>query len=106
MRLVVINAKVEILTNYWNKLSGQMQQKAVLLQDDETIEMLNKIIRVPGRVREAVLKKFLQKCNELHAVAFFQWRLNCYTSIKYNEHEIKALIANRVMHLYLYMNSL
>ena len=83
-----------------------MQQKAVLLQDDETIEMLNRIIRVPGHVREAVLKKFLQQCNELHAVAFFQWRLDCHTSIKYNEHEIKALIANRVMHLYLYMNSL
>ena len=102
----MINAKVEILTNYWNKLSGQMQHKAVLLQDDDTIAMLNKIIRVPSHIREAVLKKFLQKCNELHAIAFFQWRLNCYTSIKYDEHEIKALISNRVKHLYLNMNSL
>ena len=106
MRTVVIDAKVEILTNYWNKLSGQLQHKAVLLQDEDTVEMLNQIIRVPNHIREAMLKKFLQKCNELHAIAFFQWRLNCYTSIKYNEQDIKALIQNRIQHLYLNMNSL
>ena len=71
LKRLALEARVEVLTNFWNKLIGQLQARAVELGDDHTKELLNKIIIIPHDIRRAVLSKFATKCKELHIIAFF-----------------------------------
>ena len=55
LRQIIIDAKIEILTNYWNKIIGLMQARSVMLKDKHTIDLINKIVVVPKHIRNAVL---------------------------------------------------
>jgi hypothetical protein len=74
LRQQLLDARLEVLENQWNKIINYLAQKAHLLNDSPTKELLDGIVRVPKRTRQLVLRLYLQKCQELHSVAFLQWR--------------------------------
>ena len=43
-------------------------------KDDETLELCKKIALVPEHIKYACLGKYVQKCMDLHRIAFIQWR--------------------------------
>ena len=53
---------------------------------------------VPREVKWEVLRKFVDKCCVLHAVAFFQWRMKFPSSIRHDEAEIIEIIEGRINH--------
>ena len=69
--LVYKKAKIEVLHNYWDKVTGNILQKAVTLKDDVGTGLIKKMIVVPREVREEVLKAYVDKCRVRHTIAFF-----------------------------------
>ena len=63
-------AKIEVLTNYWDKLIGQIYQRAFKVKDSGIQDLLKKIILIPPKVRRTVLSYYLQKCENFHSIAF------------------------------------
>ena len=66
-------ARIEILTQNWCKLLHKLFQQS--RADRKTKYTLTQIMKVPKSVQYAVLLYFLKKCEQLHQIAFFQWRL-------------------------------
>jgi len=64
------DAKAEILCNYWDKLFGQLQTRASELKDKIGNDLCRNLIVVNKDVRWAVLRAYVDKCQELHAIAF------------------------------------
>jgi len=64
------DAKAEILVNYWDKLFGQLQTRASELKDKCGNDLCRNLIVVPKEVRWAVLRAYVDRCQELHAIAF------------------------------------
>ena len=64
-------AKIEVMLTYWDKLYGKLQIKCTDRGDKKGNILLSKICTVPREVKYAILKKYITKCAELHAVAFF-----------------------------------
>lgn len=69
-RIVQRGAKLQVLTNYWNKFIGRLYSRAKLAGDTATSEVIASIVKVPKCVQESVLLEFLRKCQELHSIAF------------------------------------
>lgn len=101
---LALEARVEVLINYWHKLNGQLQARAMKLEDERTRELLTKIILVPQDIQRAVLSKFVQKCKELHIIAFFQWRNLFPNALSFNKHEVEETIRKGMSTLYDTMN--
>jgi len=64
------DAKAEILVNGWDKLCGHLQTRASELKDKGGNELCRALYVVPKDVRWAVLRAYVDKCQELHAIAF------------------------------------
>ena len=64
------DAKTEILVNYWDKMFGQIQTRAIELKDKVGNDLSRGLILVPKEVRWAVLRQYVDRCQELHAIAF------------------------------------
>jgi hypothetical protein len=43
---------------------------------------------VPEEVRTAVLVEYLNKCKDLHSIAFFNWRLKHPSKVRHDPEEI------------------
>ena len=69
------NAKVEVLSNYWEKFIINLQLKATELNDKKCNELCRQILLVPEVVKQEVLTQWVKGCRDLHAIAFFQWRI-------------------------------
>ena len=63
-------AKVDILVNYWDKMIGQLQTRASELRDRKATALCGQIIIVSKCVQRAVLREWVDRCQELHAIAF------------------------------------
>ena len=64
------DAKAEILVNYWDKLFGLLQIRASELNDKCGKDLCRNLIVVPKEVRWAVLRSYVDRCQELNAIAF------------------------------------
>ena len=53
-------SKVEVMTNYWDKLIGEMQKKATKRGDKRVTSLVGKIILVPKEVRNACLHHYVK----------------------------------------------
>lgn len=73
-QIVIRDAKVEVLVQYWDKVFGQLQKKASKSKDNATNKLCKKIILVNKVVQRHILMAFVNKCRELHSIAFLQWR--------------------------------
>ena len=69
-QLVKKDAKTEILMNYWDKMFGSIQVRATALGDKQGNALAGRLVRVPRDVRWAVLREYVDRCQELHAIAF------------------------------------
>lgn len=67
-------AKVEVLMNYWGKITYQIWDKAAKKGDKVTKEMISLMNAVPRDVKAAVLEAYINRCRQRHNVAFLQWR--------------------------------
>lgn len=86
------NARVEVLATMWDRLVDASQAKATALKDNHMKEMTKKMRLIPGHLKITVLRYFNQKCRELHALAFLQWRLKFPSKLNYDEKDLRFLI--------------
>ena len=63
-------AKVEVLSNYWDKMVGQLQTRATKKKDKEASELVLKFILVPKDVKLELLREWITCCRTLFAIAF------------------------------------
>ena len=87
---------MEILTTLWHRLLGKVQMRASQLKDKVTTEQIKKIIMIPKEIRNAILIKYLQKCIEVHAIAFFQWRLIFPNKVRFEKDLLLEIIEERL----------
>jgi len=74
LRFMVQEAQVEVLSNYWSKMMGVLNQLAHEQRNTAFQGTLRKIILIPKPVITHALAEFVKKCWELHSIAFLQWR--------------------------------
>ena len=91
-------SKVEVMTNYWDKMIGQLQVKASKKGDNQVTKLVGQIILVPKEVRKVCLHHYVKQCRLLHSIAFMQWRaLFPKTHIPYyNPNELKETTQGRI----------
>ena len=86
--MTIRTAKVEVLHNYWDKMTGIILQESYRMKDLTGQGLINKMIVVPREVRESVLMHYVNKCRARHTIAFFQWRLRFPNDIKHDEKQL------------------
>ena len=64
-------SKVDVLINYWEKVIIHIQMNASEKNDRKCNELCGLILLIPPEVQYEVLKKWVQGCRDLHAIAFF-----------------------------------
>ena len=69
-----LEAKVDVLVNYWAKIMFLFLLSAAQLKDQKTTELVTRFGKVPDPVKRAVLRDYLDRCRNQHAIAFLQWR--------------------------------
>ena len=92
----IIDGKVEVLVNFWDKMVGEMMNKCSKMRERSTMAVISKIMLVPKHVREYILNFFVKKCYYLYSIGFFNWRLNFPKESDYrNESELQEIIEQR-----------
>lgn len=66
--------KVEVLLNYWDKLTGEIQIRCSKMKDQGANLLLRHLMMVPKDIKVKMMKIYIDKCREMHAIAFLQWR--------------------------------
>ena len=102
-QLVIRHAKVDVLLIYWDKLYGIVQQGASLFRDKNANALCKKLICINKEVQKHMLLAYVNRCRELHSIAFLQWRL-MYPSEFVNRQDIQELILARINNLNNNMN--
>lgn len=64
-------------------------------EDNQTSEIIQKIIQVPKNIQVKALKYFLNKTAELCSLAFFQWRYR-FPTMYTNEEELVEILEERL----------
>lgn len=67
--------KFEVLCNYWAKVHTGLMNLGSKKKNAQVLAFANSVARISREVKEHVLKKYCERCNEKHTLAFFQWRL-------------------------------
>ena len=80
----------------WDKLFGKLMMKAIHLKDADTKKLLDKIVVIPPEVKVAVCKYYVDKCIQLGAIAFLQWRLQFPSELNFKKHELEGIILGRI----------
>lgn len=68
------NAKIEILQFGWELILGKLMQDCSVKRDTAGISFCHKMYKIRKDIQKEILKKYITKCYELHAIAFLQWR--------------------------------
>ena len=63
-----------MLEAYWDKMINHIGKIALKRKDAHVKRVINKIIKVPNKIRYEVLRRFVQACRWVYAISFFQWR--------------------------------
>lgn len=69
-KLATKYGKIEVLQNQWDKIFGQIQRTATRKNDDEGDKFCMQVCRIRKYVIEYLLKRYVEKCQELHHIAF------------------------------------
>ena len=54
-----MEAKIEILLNYWDKIMGRLMNRAMEKKDEEMKDILSKFVVINMKVKHACLHKYL-----------------------------------------------
>ena len=57
------------------------------------------VCRIRKYVVRYLLKKYLEKCQELHHIAFLQWRKKYPSDVRHHIEEIQSLLETRILNL-------
>ena len=63
-------AKIDILTNAWNKLLGQIHDNNLNVNNKKAQKLVIAIGKVRHEIRRAALEEFLRCCQRVHTIAF------------------------------------
>ena len=63
---------------------------------------MRKVALIPKHIQYLCLKKYVDKCRELHTIAFYQWRDVYPHPDTHDEDELQALIHSRLDRLVYY----
>jgi hypothetical protein len=91
--------KLEILEAYWDKVLTVIQGQALKQKDKAMGQICKHIMLVPVNIKTECLFKYLEKCKEMFAIAFFQWRLKHNPYLTHNVDELEELIPERAKRL-------
>ena len=67
-------AKHEIIVNAFEREKEELQQKVMAESDQSMKAFIGNLNTILPEVRDAAISRFLKKCEEKYAIAFFQWR--------------------------------
>jgi len=98
--LLTKGEKITIMFNYWDLMFGTLQQKASKIKDADVNELCKKLIVVPQAIKYKALEYYVDKCREVHAIAFLQWRKMFPNDLRYDIEELDELITSRVRNLH------
>ena len=73
-RQISLVAKREILDNFWFKMLGQLNMANAHVRSNKMTDLLSDIQSVSTEIRQEVLTEFILTCQQLHKIAFYQWR--------------------------------
>jgi hypothetical protein len=77
---------------------------AIANKDEKLKKVLHAVAVVPSAVKDSVLEHWIIKCQQLHAIAFWQWRLKHPNTVRFNQEEVEALILRRINYFYESLN--
>ena len=87
--------KAEIINIYWHKLLTRLFLAATKDKDEQLLNILNKIYAVKKQVREAGIMKYIEKCEKIYEIAFYQWRYMFPSKIR-NDDDLELLAQMRM----------
>lgn len=94
--------KFSILCNYWNKVHTGLMNLGSKKKNIQMLAFANSVARISREVKEYLLKKYCERCNEKHTLAFFQWRLKYRSNVCHKEaleeclYKVQTLILGRI----------
>lgn len=100
MRYNTREAKLEILTNAWHKLLGQLLMANTTVMSKKASTMIFEIGKLPHKIVRAALEEYLRCSQRVHTIAFLQWRMKFPSHIKYNQAMLIELIEERMKFMY------
>ena len=76
-QLEIRYSKVDVLLNAWDLVASAIMRRASRRKDQAVMTMLQDIAILDSNptVKRHVLLKYVNKCRELHSIAFLQWRM-------------------------------
>ena len=99
-QLLSIHSKIHVLETYWDKTIGKAMHFSAKAKDPKVSSLIKQLISVPREVRYAALKHFVNRCLDLHAIAFFQHRLLYPGSSEPDEYILEERIEYRLEKMY------
>lgn len=93
-----------MLLTFWDKLFGNLMSAAIAKKDEHLKKLLHEVAVVPTAVKDSLLEHWIIKCQQLHAIAFWQWRLKHPNKVRFNQEEVEALILRRINYFYESLN--
>lgn len=98
-QLEVRAAKVDVLCTAWEHVSAAIMRKAAKRKDQAVLQLVQDITVLESTAaRRHLLLRYVNKCRELHSIAFLQWRL-LYPSRFVIQENVEELILSRIGNL-------
>ena len=97
-------AKTNVLLTFWDKLFGILMSEAIAKSDEKLKKVLHDVVVVPSEVKDSLLGHWIIKCQQLHAIAFWQWRLKYPNPVRFDQEEVEGLILRRINYFYESLN--
>ena len=98
-QLAIRYSKIDVLESAWDQLLTSVMIKAAKRQDQAVLQLLQDIAALQNKpVRRHLLRRYLNKCRELHSIAFLQWRL-LYPATTVIVENVEELILARISNL-------
>ena len=69
-KLATQQGKEEVIRMLWNRVLFNLFKKSMELKDDNMKEIVKRITETPLNVTDELIKRYVKKCKEKHAIAF------------------------------------
>jgi len=75
-KLATQHAKQEVVKMHWDRVLFSLVKIAHENHDQGMLNICRSIAECPSNLINELIKRYVKKCKEKHAVAFMQWRLH------------------------------
>ena len=72
--MIIKQAKVDLLDNLWSQTYRHLAIEGRKTKDKPMMALALAVAKINKDCKEWLLKKYIERCVEKHALAFFQWR--------------------------------